>query len=147
MWLNRTLQSAAKAERVRIKNTPDAITENRYSMNGYPDERYTFILEISENLISSESTEYHVDGLRIQVTGLKSNFAYYARLYSYSAETGLRSEPTSVIAVITRKGRSEYDANVPRLDEPKGDIVKHGVAVDGIWTKGSGINAHRLWRK
>ena len=132
-----------------IKNTPDAITENSIFYEWIPDERYTFILEISENPDFSESTEYHVDGSEYRVTGLKSNFAYYARLYSYSAETGLRSEPTSVIAVITRKGRSEYDANVPRLDEPKGDIVvKHGVAVDGIWTaRAVGINAHRLSEK
>jgi len=132
-----------------IKDTPDAITEDSIFYEWIPDERVTFILEISENADFSESTEYSVDGSEYRVTGLKSNFAYYARLYSYSEETGLRSEPTAVISVITRKGRSEYDADVPRLDEPKGDIVvKDGVAVDGIWTaRAVGINAHRLSEK
>ncbi|ANX00438.1 hypothetical protein CSTERLE_01940 [Thermoclostridium stercorarium subsp. leptospartum DSM 9219] len=132
-----------------IKNTPDAITENSIFYEWIPDENVVFILEISENADFSESTEYVVDASEYRVTGLRSNFAYYARLYSYSEETGLRSEPTAVVTVITRKGRSEYDADVPPYDEITGDMVEiDGVAVDGVWTaRVLGVNAHRLSEK
>lgn len=129
-----------------IKDTPDAITENSIFYEWIDDENVTFILEISENADFSESTEYNVDGSEYRVTGLRSNFLYYARLFSYSAETGLRSEPTPVIMIVTRKGRSEYDADVPMEDVPVGEMVEiDGVAVDGIWTaRVQGINTHRL---
>ena len=129
-----------------IKDTPDAVTENSIFYEWIDDERVTFILEISENADFSESTEYSVDGSEYRVTGLRSNFLYYARLYSYSDETGLRSEPTSVIMIVTRKGRSEYDADVPVKDIPVGEMVEiDGVAVDGVWSaRVHGINAYRL---
>lgn len=132
-----------------IKNTPDAITESSIYYEWLPDESVTFILEISENADFSESTEYNVDGSEYRVTGLRSNYAYYARLYSYSEKTGLRSEPTPVIVIITRKGRSEYDADVPGTEPPAGDIVEiDGVAVDGVWSaRALGINAGRLSEK
>lgn len=132
-----------------IKDTPDAVTENSIFYEWIDDERVSFILEISENADFSESTEYSVNDSEYRVTELRSNFRYFARLYSYSQETGLRSEPTAVIIIVTRKGRSEYDAGIPIEDIPIGEIVEiDGVAVDGVWTaRVLGLNAHRLSEK
>lgn len=132
-----------------IKDTPDAVTENSIFYEWIADETVTYILEVSENPDFSQSTEYNVNGSEYRVTGLRANFAYYARLFSFSTETGLRSEPTSVIMVVTRKSRSEYDANVPIEDVPVGEMVEvDGVATDGVWNaKVVGINAHRLSEK
>lgn len=125
------------------------VTEDSIHYEWIEDESVTYILEISENADFSESAEYNVDGSEYKVTGLRSNFCYYARLYSYSDETGLRSQPSAVISVVTRKSRSEYDADVPTEDVPVGEMVEtDGVAVDGVWnTKVSGLNAHRLSEK
>lgn len=132
-----------------VKDTHDAITETSIFYEWLPDESVTFILEISENAGFSDSVEYNIDGSEYQVTGLKSNYRYFARLYSYSADTGLRSEPSHVVMVITRKGRGEYDADVPLDDIPVGDmLIIDAIAIDGIWNaKAVDVNAHRLSEK
>lgn len=132
-----------------IKNIPDAITQNSIFYEWLPDESVTFILEISETADFEEVEEYQVDGSEYQVTGLNSNYRYFARLFSYSPDTGLRSEPTATIMIVTRKGRGEYDADVPLEDIPVGEIVIiDPVATDGVWRANvTGINAHRLSEK
>ncbi len=132
-----------------IKRTSDSITENSVFYEWIDDERVTYILEISENADFSDSTEYRVDGSEYNVTNLRSNVRYYARLYSYSNETSLRSEPSPVITIVTRRGRSEYDADVSVEDVPVGEMVEiEGVAVDGIWVaRITGVNAHRFAEK
>ncbi len=132
-----------------IKGTPDAITETSIFYEWIPDESVTFILEISENADFSDSVEYSVNGSEYQATGLKSNYRYFARLYSYSAATGLRSEPSHVVMVVTRKGRGEYDADVPLDDIPVGDmLVIDAIAINGVWNaKAVDVNAHRLSEK
>ncbi len=132
-----------------IKDTPDAITETSIFYEWLPDETVTFILEISENADFSESEEYSIDGSEYQVTDLKSNYRYFARLFAYSSDTDLRSDPSAVIMVVTRKGRGEYDADVSLEDIPVGDmLVIDAIAVDGIWNaRAVGINAHRLSEK
>lgn len=132
-----------------IKDTPDAITETSVIYEWLPDETVSYILEISENADFSELTEYRTDDNEYQVTGLKSNYRYFARLYAWSEETGLRSEPTAVIMIITRKGRGEYDADAPLEDIPLGDIVViDPIATDGVWIcRVLGISAYRLSEK
>lgn len=132
-----------------IKRASDAITENSIFYEWIRDESVSYILEISEKADFSDSTEYSVNGSEFNVTGLRSNVRYYARLFSYSNQTNLRSEPSPVVSVVTRKGRSEYDADVPIKDIPIGEMVEiDGVAVDGVWTsKITGMNAHRFAEK
>jgi len=132
-----------------VKDSHDAITETSIFYEWLPDESVTFILEVSENIDFSDSVEYSVDGSEHQVTGLKSNYRYFARLYSYSAATDLRSEPSHVVMVVTRKGRGEYDADVPLDDVPVGDmLIIDAIAIDGVWNaKAVDVNAHRLSEK
>lgn len=132
-----------------IKDVPDAITETSIFYEWIPDETVTFILEISETSDFKEVTEFSTDGYEYQVTGLKSNYRYFARLFSYNPDTGLRSEPSAVVMVVTRKGRGEYDADVPLEDIPVGDmVVISPIAENGIWNaKITGVNAHRLSEK
>jgi len=132
-----------------IKDVPDAVSETSIFYQWLEDKTVTFILEISETADFKESVEYSVDGFEYQVTGLKSNYRYFARLYSYSSATGLRSDPTAVIMVVTRKGRGEYDADIPLDDLPLGEIViTDPIAEQGIWkTRVLGINGHRLSEK
>ncbi len=129
-----------------IKSSPDAVSETSIFYEWIPEETVTFILEISGTVDFKESEEFSVDGFEYQVTGLKSNYRYFARLFSYSADTGLRSEPSTVIMVVTRKGRGEYDADVPLEEIPTGEMVKiDPLAENGIWSaKIKGVNAHRL---
>lgn len=132
-----------------IKDIPDAVGETSIFYQWLEDETVTFILEISETVDFKESVEYSVDGSEYQVTGLKSNYRYFARLFSYSSATGLRSEPSAVNMVVTRKGRGEYDADVPLEDLPVGEIVIiDAIAEKGIWnTKVLGTNAHQFSEK
>lgn len=132
-----------------IKDTPDAITETSVFYEWIPDETVTFILEISEKADFADSNEFNVDGREYNVTGLKSNYRYFARLYSYSSGTGLRSEPSRVVMVVTRKGRGEYDADVSLDKIPVGEMVEiDPLAEDGIWhARITGVNAHRFSEK
>ncbi len=132
-----------------VKAVPDAVTENSIFYEWLPDESVTYILEISEFADFSDSIEYPCNGPDYNATGLKSNYRYFARLFAYSAKTQLRSEPTPVVMVVTRKGRGEYDANVPIEDVPVGEIVEiDAIAEEGIWkARVIGINAHRLSEK
>ncbi|MBP7176063.1 MAG: fibronectin type III domain-containing protein [Thermoclostridium sp.] len=132
-----------------IKDAPDAVGQNHVIYEWVLDQTVTYILEISENADFSESVEYQTDGSEFQVTELKSNYRYFARLYAYRSDTGLRSEPAAVIMVVTRKGRGEYDADVPLEDIPVGElVVTDAIAVKGIWnTKVLGRNAHLLSEK
>ncbi|NLN64579.1 MAG: fibronectin type III domain-containing protein [Clostridiaceae bacterium] len=154
-WSNSVMvktEPYAKPPRPRgfgVKDTPDAVSETSVFYEWIPDETVTFILEISENADFTESVEYETDESEYQVMGLKSNYRYFARLYSYSSATGLRSEPTAVIMIVTRKGRGEYDADVPIDDIPLGDIIEvDAISTDGVWNaKVIGINAHRISEK
>ena len=132
-----------------VKDSPDAVGQNHVSYEWVLDPTVTYILEISENADFSDSVEVQTDVSEIQVTELKSNYRYFARLYAFRSETGLRSEPTAVIMVITRKGRGEYDADVTLDDLPIGEIVMtDGIALDGVWnTKVLGRNAYLLSEK
>ncbi len=132
-----------------IKDTQDAIGENSIFYEWLKDETVTYILEISETADFKELKDYEINGSEYQVTGLKSNYRYFARLYAYSSATGLRSEPTAVVMIVTRKGRGEYDADVPLGELPMGEIViTDAIAEQGIWnTKVVGINGHRLSEK
>lgn len=132
-----------------IKDTPDAVAETSVFYEWLPDETVTYILEVSETTDFTESVEYETDGFEYQVTGLKSNYRYFARLYAYSGTTDLRSEPTAVIMIVTRKGRGEYDADIPLVDIPIGEIViVDAISSEGIWNASvTGINAHRFSEK
>lgn len=132
-----------------IKDIPDSITETSIFYEWIPDETVTFILEVSETSDFKEIMEFDVDGYEYQVTGLKSNYRYFARLFSYDSDTGLRSEPSSIVMVVTRKGRGEYDADVPLEDIPVGEmVVIDPLAENGIWhARITGVNAHRLSEK
>lgn len=132
-----------------IKTTPDAVSETSVFYEWIRDESVTYVLEVSENADFSESTKYNVNGSEYQVTGLKSNYRYFARLFAKSTATGLLSEPTAVIMVFTQRGRGEYDGDVSLDDVPKGDmVVIDPIAKDGVWSaRVVGINAHRLSEK
>lgn len=132
-----------------IKNSLEAISETSVFYEWIPEETVTFILEVSGTADFKDSEEYSVDGYEWQVTGLKSNYRYFARLFSYSSETGLRSEPSAVVMVVTRKGRGEYDADVSFEEISTGEmVIIDPLAEGGIWNaRINGINAHRLSEK
>ena len=107
---------------------------------------YTYILEIAENSNFEGGKTFEVDDETYTVTDLISNRRYYARLYAYDPVSGLRSQPTRTILVVTNRSRDDYDSGFDLSDVPTGDVlVISPKVIDGIWTASStGINAHRM---
>ena len=64
-----------------------------------------------------EVSEYTVDGLL-------SNHRYYARLYAYDREKGLRSEPTYSVTVRTKSSSEDYDSGQEIDDAITGILLK-----------------------
>ena len=68
-----------------------------------------------------------------KVSGLRSNFRYYARLYAYDTKKELRSEPTQPVIARTLRSRADYDSDEYVEDVIKGEyIVKEYVKKDDL---------------
>ena len=75
------------------------------------------IIKKQWNTIVGEVSEYTVEGLL-------SNHRYYARLYAYDREKGLRSEPTYSVTVRTKSSSEDYDSGQDIDDAITGDFVE-----------------------
>lgn len=129
-----------------VSTGPDGVTENSITYVWEALTGYAYILEFADNSSFDKAQTFEVDGDTYKVASLISNRRYYARLYAYDTETGLRSEPTRTIMVITDKSREDYDSEYDLDDVPTGDIlVISPKVVDGVWTASvTGINAYRM---
>ncbi len=129
-----------------VKTGADGVTESSITYVWVSRNGFKYYLEFADNINFQNSREIEVSGTSYTVTGLIANRRYYARLYAYENRTGLRSQPTGAIMVITNKSRDEYDGSYDLDDLPTGDALFISPQVkDGVWKADStGINAHRL---
>lgn len=130
-----------------VKNSDDAITQYSITYEWIKEDGMEYILEISDNPEYTDSTEYEAgNGSELTVTGLRSNYRYYARLYAYDVEKGLRSAPTLSIGVRTKRSNEDYDSDQEVEKEIEGDfIVEDPVVIDRTWSiKITGVNADRF---
>lgn len=129
-----------------IKQGSDGVTENSITYMWTDIEGLEYVLEFSEDLNFNQSRKISVANGSHRVTGLISNRRYYARLYAYNPETGLYSEPTRTVLVITNKSKNEYDSSFDLNDVIGGDGLNiPGKLEEGIWVVSSlGAHAHVL---
>jgi hypothetical protein len=108
--------------------------------------KFTYTMDFAENSQFKEGNNFAITGGSYTKTGLESNRRYYARIYAIDPVSGLRSEPSKTIMVVTNRGRNEYDSSYDLDDIPSGDNLIFGkVNMDGVWTTASsGVNADRL---
>ncbi|NMA33984.1 MAG: fibronectin type III domain-containing protein [Clostridiaceae bacterium] len=108
-----------------------------------------YILEIDDGIDYVGSTRHHISNAsEFTVTGLRSNFRYYARLYAFDPAKGLESAPTQSVVVRTLRSGDDYDSDQDTEYVIEGDfIIKDGYAVNGTWTvRITGVNADRFIR-
>lgn len=122
--------------------TKDSITYEWLAVEGME-----YILEIDDGIDYAGSTRHHISNAsEFTVTGLRSNFRYYARLYAYDPVKKLESQPTQSVIVRTLRSTDDYDSS----EDPEyviiGDfIIKDSYAVNGTWTvRITGVNADRF---
>jgi len=130
-----------------VKGTPGSITKDSITYEWIKQDGMNYILEISGNIDYKDSQKYTVTGAsEYTVTGLRSNYRYYARLYAYDPNKKLSSEPTQSVTVRTLRSSNDYDSSEDIEDVISGDyIVIDDEAVNGIWTvKITGVNADRF---
>lgn len=130
-----------------IKNSLDAITLNSITYEWMMEEGLEYIIEISRYYDYKEAVEYNVGEVsEYTVEGLLSNHRYYARLYAYDREKGLRSEPTYSVTVRTKSSSEDYDSGQDIDDAITGDFVEKDEKItDGVWNvRITGVNADRL---
>ncbi|HEX2945386.1 MAG TPA: S-layer homology domain-containing protein [Clostridia bacterium] len=130
-----------------VKGTPGSITKDSITYEWILQEGMDYILEISGNIDYKDSKKYTVTGAsEFTVTGLRSNYRYYARLYAYDPDKKLESEPTQSVTVRTLRSSNDYDSSEDVEDVISGDyIVIDDEAVNGIWSiQIVGVNADRF---
>lgn len=129
-----------------VKAGADGVTEHSITYVWESLTGYSYQLEFADNIDFNGAQIFEVTGDSHTVSSLISNRRYYARLYAYDNQTGLRSVPTRTIMVTTNKSRDEYDSGFDLEDAPTGDIlVISPKVVDGVWTvSATGVNAHRM---
>lgn len=130
-----------------VKNAADAITKNSITYEWLKEDGLEYILEVAGDINYTDSKEYKIsDASEFQVTGLKSNCRYYARLYAYDPDKKLRSEPTQSVIVRTGRSNDEFDSDEDTENVITGDfIVKDPIAINHVWkVKITGVNADRL---
>ena len=122
--------------------TKDSITYEWLAVEGME-----YILEIDDGIDYAGSTRYHItNASEFTVTGLRSNFRYYARLYAYDPAKQLESAPTQSVVVRTLRSTDDYDSSEDPDYVIIGDfIIKDSYAVNGIWkVRITGVNADRF---
>lgn len=126
-----------------VKNvTKDSITYEWLAVEGME-----YILEIDDGIDYAGSTRHHVGhASEFTVTGLRSNFRYYARLYAYDPAKKLESAPTQSVVVRTLRSTDDYDSSEDPDHVIIGDfIIKDSHAVNGVWkVRITGVNADRF---
>lgn len=129
-----------------IKQGTDGVTESSITYMWTDIEELDYVLEFSEDINFNQSRKINVNNGEHKVAGLISNRRYYARLYSYDPTTGLYSQPTRTILVITNKSKNEYDSSFDLNEVIVGDGIDiSGKLEDGIWVVSSlGADAHVL---
>ncbi|NMB96759.1 MAG: fibronectin type III domain-containing protein, partial [Clostridiaceae bacterium] len=132
-----------------VKNTADAITMDSiaYEWIAEDNPNIEYILELSENPDYEDSIEINAGKVsEYRVSGLRSNFRYYARLYAYDTKKELRSEPTQSVIARTMRSRADYDSDEYVEDVIKGDyIVKEYIKKDDLLNVYiQGVNADRF---
>jgi hypothetical protein len=129
-----------------IKNGADGVTEKSVTYVWESRAGFTYKLEFADNAAFDKSVIYDVSGSNHTVSGLNSNRRYYARLYAIETKTGLYSEPTRTIMVVTNKSKNEYDGSFDLDDAVTGDGLNVPTKIiDGAWTIASlGADAHVL---
>lgn len=129
-----------------VKSGPDGVTESSVTYVWTKQDGLTYILEFADNLEFNGSRLIEADADTYTVGGLISNRRYYARLFAYNPVSGLRSEPTRTIMIITNKSKSEYDSSYDLDDPVSGDgLVIPAKLENGVWTVSSlGPSGHVL---
>lgn len=132
-----------------IKGGTEGITQNSVAYEWETLTGLKYWLEFSDNANFTNSKWIEVAGDNYTVTGLISNRRYYARLYAEDLATGLRSESTRTIMVITNKSKDDYDSNYDLDDALTGDGLIIGSKVEnGVWIITSvDANSHLLAEK
>lgn len=130
-----------------IKTSSDAVSKDSITYEWLPADGMEYILEVAGSPGFTDSKEYEAGAVsEFQVTGLKSNFRYYARLYAYNPDNKLRSKPTASVSVKTLGSGDDYDSGQDNETEITGDyVVKDATVVKGVWhIKITGVNADRF---
>lgn len=130
-----------------IKGGTGSITKDSITYEWMASGDLQYILEIADNINYTNSTTYEAGSVsEYQVTGLKPNTRYYARLYAYDKNTDLKSLPTQSIIAKTLKSKDDYDTDEDTDNVISGDfIVKDPYAANGIWNVTIvGVNADRF---
>jgi hypothetical protein len=128
-----------------LKNTLDAVGKDYLTFEWIKVDGLQYILEISPDIDYKGAKEYAAGAVsEYRISGLRSNFRYYIRLYAYDPEKDLKSRPTQSITVRTRRSDDDYDADVDTDDVITGPFVEETWS-RGIWTfTVTGVNADRL---
>jgi len=130
-----------------IKAGVNSITKNSIFYEWMLVPGLSYILEYSEDATMASFETISAGAVsEYNLTGLLSNHRYHARLYAYDPITGLRSEPTHIISVRTRRSDDDYDSNVDNTTQLTGEFIeKAAYSENGIWTvKITGTNADRF---
>ena len=130
-----------------VKNTANAVTKNSITFEWIKEPGLQYKLEVASDINYKDSKTYDItDASEYTVTGLRSNFRYYARLYAYDPGKKLRSEPTQSVTVRTLRSSDDYDSDQDIENVITGDyIVKDKIVTNYTWNiKIIGVNADRF---
>ncbi|MCX8129823.1 MAG: fibronectin type III domain-containing protein [Clostridia bacterium] len=131
-----------------VKNEKGAVTKDSITFEWLKQEgNLEYILEIAGGADYKDVKEYNVGNVsEYKVSGLRSNFRYFARLYAYNPSNNLKSIPTHSVTVRTERSNDDYDSDQNVEDIASGDyIVKDAAVIRGTWTiRITGINADRF---
>lgn len=130
-----------------VKGTAGSITKDSITYEWIMQEGMNYILEIAGNVDYKDSQKFTVtNAAEYTVTGLRSNYRYYARLYAYDPDKKIASEPTQSVTVRTLRSSNDYDSSEDVEDVISGDFIKiDDWAVNGTWNvQITGVNADRF---
>jgi hypothetical protein len=130
-----------------VKNTKDAVTKNSVTFEWIKESNMQYILEVASSVDYKDVVQYKAGEVsEFTVSGLKSNFRYFARLYAYDPAKKLTSLPTQSISVRTLRSSDDYDSDKDIDNVISGPYVdKAATVVNGVWVvKITGVNADRL---
>jgi hypothetical protein len=130
-----------------VKSTADAVSKSAITYEWILEDGMEYILEYATDIDYKDGKKIEVKSVsEYTLTGLRSNFRYYARLYAYDPKKKLASEPTQSIIVRTLRSSDDYDSSQDVENVISGDfITKDTTAVNGVWTVSIiGVNADRF---
>lgn len=130
-----------------IKNSQDSVTKDSITYEWVPIPGMEYILEIADNPNYTGSKEYNAQSAsEYTASNLRSNFRYYARLYTFDPAKKLRSLPTQTVVCRTERSTDDYDSNEDAESIIGGEyIIKDPLIIDRTWSiKITGVNADRF---